>query len=289
MRLPVFAAILAVLPALPASAQAPKVYLNHVVIVTDSATYAAIGASPFLRDDFAGVQQLTVGAEGGATWTGTYIFGRNTYIELFAPGGVAGSAGTGMISFGVERRGALWQVREHLTKALAGGVDSMLRTRARRKEEVPWFYGVSARGVMTGSRFPTWVMEYFPDYQHLWDSSRASDPVNVTRASQTVGIYRPERPLEDVVGITLAADQPDRDRIEAEARAFGYRIVGTTDRLVLEGPDLHLTVVPAGPDRRGVTELRLKLRRAPSAPSEHRFGPRSVLRVESDGTATWSF
>ncbi|MEO8448797.1 MAG: DUF5829 family protein [Gemmatimonadota bacterium] len=283
-------ALFALIAPAAAALQSPKVYLNHVVIVVDSATYAAIGADRFLRNELAGTQQLTTGGGGGATWTGTYVFGRNTYIEMFAPGGVAGAAGTGMISFGVETQGALWPLRARLTKALGGGgTDSLLRTRAKGKDEVPWFYAVSAPGVLSGSRFPTWVMEYYPDYQRLWDPSRPSDATNVRRATQTAGVYNPARLLEDIVAITVAVDPKDRDRLETEARAYGYRVVKAADRLVLDGPDLHLTVLPVGPDRRGVTELRLKLQRAPSVASEHRFGARSVLKVARDGTATWSF
>ena len=269
------------------AAAQPPVTLNHVVVVVDSETYRAIGQSAFLRDQFAGFQERTTKADGGTTWSGTYLFGQNTYIEMFAPGGIAGPLGGAMVGFGVEKQGALWPLRKRLAEAAGRPVDSLLRNRAREAEQVPWFYAVAVQGAMTTSRFPTWAMEYHPDYQRLWD--KKTGPVDLRRSAFLTEWYRPDRLLGDVVAVTAAVDSADQDRVTREARAFGYTVTPSPDRVVLKGPDITLSLTRASATVRGVTALGLKLTRHPETALVEKLGPRSVLRIERDGTATWTF
>lgn len=268
------------------SAQLPAVTLNHIVVVADSATYQAIGASAMIRDRFSGFRQETIHAGGAASWTGIYLFGKNTYIEMFAPGGIAGPAGAAMVSFGVEERGSLWRLRSALAAGTGRPVDSLLRNRARDGEDVPWFYGLSVQGAMTASRVPTWVMEYHPDYLRRWN--KITTPTDLSRRTFLAEFYQPDRLLGDVVAATIAADSADRDRLVREAMVYGYKVMTRAGGTVLTGPDIQLTLVPATGERRGVVTLGLRLTHRPERAEEVVLG-RSVLRIRRDGTAVWSF
>jgi hypothetical protein len=273
---------------LPATgvAQAPKVFLNHVVVVSDSGTYAAINASPFLRDTLGRLAQYTIAAGGGATWTGSYLFGKNTYVELFAPGGVAGPAGIGMISYGVEERGSLSRIRSRLEAATKQPTDSMLRNRAREKEEVPWFYAVSVKDVLTKSALPTWVMEYHPQHNKLWDPSIPKERDGILRWQALASEYDPKRPLRDVVGVTVAVNDTDRRRLLAEAPAVGYRV---EDGSRLIGPSVVIRLEPATGSRRGVTAIEFALVPGAVAPGTRAIGARSEITVTKSSTAVWHF
>jgi hypothetical protein len=270
----------------PVAAQVPKVYLNHVVTVVDSETYAALGRSAFLKDTLGRLAQYTIaagGGGGGASWTGSYFFGKNTYVELFAPGGVAGPAGVGMISYGVEQQGSLWQVRKRLARATGEPIDSLLRYRAREGGEVPWFYAVSVHGVMTGSALPTWVMEYHPAHNRRWDPSIPPGWDGIMRWQAIASEFDRNRPLLDVVGVTVAVSDADRARIVAEGGALGFRLDG--DRMT--GPGFVIQLEPATETARGVRAVELRLGR-PVTPGVRPIGPRSDLTV-TGATGTWSF
>src|SRR6185312_16926980 len=59
----------------------PVVLLNHFYIVPDTATFEAMAASEFLRQEFApGETRTTVRAD--ASYTGLYLYGIHTYCEF---------------------------------------------------------------------------------------------------------------------------------------------------------------------------------------------------------------
>lgn len=68
-------------------------FYNHSYGVFDRETADAIEHSDYLRE-FANFQVRTTTGTGGQTWTGRYLMGRETYLELFGVGDIAGQDGT---------------------------------------------------------------------------------------------------------------------------------------------------------------------------------------------------
>ncbi|MEU2482953.1 DUF5829 family protein, partial [Streptomyces sp. NPDC013130] len=68
-------------------------FYNHAYGVLDRETADAIEHSAYLRH-FANFQVSTTTGAGGETWTGRYLKGRETYLELFGVGDVPGQDGT---------------------------------------------------------------------------------------------------------------------------------------------------------------------------------------------------
>src|SRR5437763_8499917 len=64
--------------------------LNHFWAALDDGTAGAVIASNFLKT-FANVVVHTVTASGERRWTGRYLRGRQTYVELFSVADLAGS------------------------------------------------------------------------------------------------------------------------------------------------------------------------------------------------------
>src|SRR5262245_25938423 len=87
----------------PASAADRQLlYFNHAYTVLDRTTADAIENSDYLRDFASFEIRTTTG--GGTTWTGRYLYGQHTYLELFAEGDLPGqdaefgSAGMGVMT-----------------------------------------------------------------------------------------------------------------------------------------------------------------------------------------------
>ncbi len=100
----------------PPSPERQLLYYNHAYGVFDRETADAIEHSAYLRK-FADFQVRTTTGADGETWTGRYLMGRETYLELFGVGdvpgqdGTLGCAGTGLST---ERAGDLATVIERL-------------------------------------------------------------------------------------------------------------------------------------------------------------------------------
>src|SRR5690242_14363290 len=98
-------AFLAPLTALEESAPFP-VPLNHFYRVIDSATYADLASSRFLRAEFAPCEERTT-VRSDRTYTGLYFYGVYTYFEFFDAGQeTARRLGDSGIAFGLELPGA---------------------------------------------------------------------------------------------------------------------------------------------------------------------------------------
>ena len=64
----------------------PPVELNHFFITVDQRTWNVIRSSKWVRDTFGQVSEGTF-SDGKDTWTGFYVMGVGSYVEIFAPHG----------------------------------------------------------------------------------------------------------------------------------------------------------------------------------------------------------
>jgi hypothetical protein len=277
-------------PAAPASpsSEIPRVLMNHFFAVTDAATYAEAQASRFLTREFAPFEKRTT-VRNDQTYTGIYFYGRHTYFELFEPG-AQGPIGTSGLAFGVETAGQSALVKERWAEA-AGAAETSAVTRRTDSEEVPWFEMTFASGGRPtpgpDAVFRLWLMEYdkdflarfYPDLTPARSIAR-SDVLDryVARIGQAA--RRGTFLMKDVLAVTLALGDEERDRLAAQLRAVGYGVRDDKGGVVITGPDVRLRIVPAGPDVRGVREVDFSLQtRVPRA--QHRFGT-AILTVEAD-------
>lgn len=269
------------------SGHSPAVFLNHVNTVLDAATHAAIAASDFVQRELASVVETTV-TSGNQAWTGLYLFGEHTYIELFASGtGVNRPRGSSAIAFGVEVPEAAHQLAERLTN-VSPAARHTLRTRTLGERDIPWFYQASINAAQYQDIVRSWVMEIHPNYlrTRFPDIDPAQDGIG--RRHYLHRIYRPERLLQDIRHVTLALPPDERIRLEHELEILGYTVTQIEDRTEAEGPGLSFTLLPATPEARGLRRLDLTLTRPYRGLRTYRFGT-STLQFHDNLTATWTF
>lgn len=269
----------------------PPVYLNHVFVVLDHDSYRAIAESAFVRDEFAVFEQKTVSADEGESWTGTYLTGVNTYLELFAPGGVEGaSVGSAGVAFGVEQPGSIASVRERLQASFSGVPDQGLRHWTDGQQTVPWFHYVNMPLEGSEEPFGAWVMEYHPAiFQHR------SIPLPATGLLPREAYLRERfsaqtpRLLKDIVGVTLALGDDLAKQVGATLRAFGYEEARNDDLVVYEGPEVRICVgaAPAESPYR-ITALLFSLQRGIDRSVVLRLSAESELRLQNN-MAEWRF
>lgn len=265
----------------------PPVFLNHCYIAVDSATYRDIEQNSFLRSEFAATEQRTT-VRTDRSYTGLYFYGANTYFEFFdASGDSSRQVGFSGIAFGVDQAGDL---KAELSAGFA--MDQELITRQYNGEQISWFHAGLLKDFPLDSAFAVWLMEYHPSFLNEWNPQPGAREQGVTRKEilqRYAAVLKdvPAKPyFEDVVALTVAIDDDNRNRFSELCQQFGYAV---GDANVLNGPDIELRLQPQTESARGIQEMTMRVSSGPNDRSEFRFGAKSVLRFSGDGLATWSF
>jgi len=269
----------------------PAVFLNHFYMVLDSPTSRAIEEDAFLRRHFA-VNEKRTTTNANMTYTGRYFYGVNTYFEFFD---IADSprqrVGDCAIAFGVDQPGAIRILQEKLGPGLEPSVLPV--TRLYQGKQIPWFYMATLRSLPYESEMSSWVMEYHPEFLAAWNPQPRATNQGISRREilkRYAEVLEPldEPRLEDVIGLTVAADAPAADSLIQFCLQVGFSIEREQEgKVTLQGPDSVLRLIPATEKVRGVREIKMRMRALPQREEEHRLG-QSVLKCVGR-SAIWSF
>jgi hypothetical protein len=289
-----FAALLG-LGATPAGAEPPLpgrqlLFYNHAYGVLDRETADAIANSAYLRE-FANFQLRTTTGAGGQTWTGRYLLGHETYLELFGEGDLPapddnfGSTGMGLST---ERAGDLATVVQRLTAmGIANPVEFDQTRDFGDGVPVPWFTAVFTTDQY--DRFGAWGMEYRPEYfaDPRSDTEPPNYPGDVGRERYLSDGYR-DHLMRDVSGIRLAVTARDLANTVPLLRAGGFLVASLPNGAVATrgGTTLRFDAVPLA--EVGLKQVEFALNRPVVGCHEERIG-RSTLAVGPGPRAVWTF
>ncbi|MGC5563029.1 DUF5829 family protein [Streptomyces sp. FR-108] len=266
-------------------------FYNHSYGVLDRETADAIEHSDYLRD-FANFEVRTTTGTGGQTWTGRYLYGRETYLELFGVGDLAGqdgALGSAGLGLSTERAGDLATVTERLKDEGVADPVEFLQTRDFGDGvPVPWF-----DAILTATEydaFGAWAMEYRPEYfaDPRSNTEPASSPGDVGRERYLSDGYRSHL-MRDVTSVHLAVTAGDlADTVPLlRAGGFGVRTVAGGG-VVAEhgGTTLRFTAVPR--EQAGLQRVEMSLNRPVRDRHVERIG-HSILTVGPGSRAVWTF
>jgi hypothetical protein len=244
----------------------PQVYLSHLYVVLDPASYDSILASPAIHS-LAETRQEHVDASNGS-WTGIYITAKHTYIELFSSKQPPPESGEGRTGVGlqVETSGGVQAVADRFRPSF--GSRAKLDEEKFKQEDgrmVRAFSIVEVEAGETPSALELWVMENDPAFLRAkHPEARIDDPL--TRLRYNAWHYEPKLALEDIVGVRAALVPAEMAELEIQLRASGWAIERRGDGFVARGPDITFDIVPAG-KRAGIRELSLRMSHAVSRQS----------------------
>jgi hypothetical protein len=282
----------------PATAQAEEtgsasdrqlLFYNHAYGVLDRETADAIEHSDYLRDFASFEVRTTTG--GGMTWTGRYLYGRETYLELFGVGdlpGRDGEFGTAAVAVSVERAGDLEPVRQRLREQ---GIEPTPLSQTRDFGDgvpVPWFDGFF---ISTDyDKFGMWSMEYRPEYFADPRSEKTEPPAfpgDISRERYQSDAYR-DHLMRDVSGIRIALTQRDLDSNVPLLSAGGFDVRSVPGGVVATrgGTTIRLDAVPL--DKVGLQRVELALNRPVPRRHVEQIG-QSTLVVGPGAKAVWTF
>lgn len=273
-----------------AHAASPQIaFFNHSFAVVDARTADAIAHSDYLRA-FGVFELRTTVADGGATWTGRYLSGRQTYLELFGPkdvqdpGTVEGSTG---LAVSPDHAGGLGALTARL---IAGGIakpDVGLRIRKIGKALLPWFDYVSPPG--DPKSLSVWAMAY---RQSFFDDPRTAKeppdfPGDLSRERYQSDAWR-QRLMRDVSTIEIAATSEDVASARVLLAAAGFHVRQTGSRLTARDQDMTIVLDAVPLAQIGVRRIGFALNKSSGRVHVETIG-RSILTVGPGWSALWVF
>lgn len=264
---------------------------NHAYSVLDPATADAIEHSSYLRR-FANFELRTTTGAGGQTWTGRYLLGRETYLELFGAGdlpGPDGKPGAGGLGLSTEVADDLTEVTDELH---GEGVSHPIEFSQTRDfgdgKPVPWFDSVFT--TQHYDAFGAWAMEYRPEY--FADPRSKTEPADhqddVGRERYLPDTYR-RHLMRDVTSIRIGVTARDLANTVPLLRAGDFTVVPRPDGGVMAHGDdtsIRFDVVPR--NQIGLRQIEMSLNRPLGYRHEERLG-RSTLVVGPFKKAVWTF
>jgi hypothetical protein len=262
--------------------------LNHVYFMLDSATYHDVAASPFLATQFAGREVRTT-ESGNLRWSGVYLYGRHTYLEILGPGGLPG-AQVGDVGIGLaseQAGGILSLIRRFEAQRLP--FDTLTRMTSDSSGAYPWFLSWRASGPdLPSDRTAVWVMEYSAALAQRV-SRRDSLPVSDRSRDRFIDAHRmPDQLMAELVAATFALPVDDIAKVSRTLDRAGALVYPEGEGAVIQFDGFMLRLIPAW-DRPGVRKLEFSLNREALANPTYRFGPSSRLRFGPGRVAVWDF
>lgn len=285
----ILAVVLVVSGAGPAQAGARQLlYYNHAWGTLDRATADAVEHSRYLQD-FADFEVRTTTGADGKVWTGRYLRGRETYLEILGPGdvpgkdGEPGSAGLGLST---EHDGDIEKLKARLRAAGEKPLDFLQTRDFGDGKPVPWFDSLFL--IDRYERFGAWAMEYRDEYM---DDPRskvgpARFPGDVTRERYLPDAYR-TKVMRDITLIRLAVTSSDLADTVPLLRAGGFSLRTEPGSVVATrgGTTMRFDEVPEG--QTGLKRVEFALNR-PVAKHVEKLGA-STLVAGPGKRAVWTF
>ena len=269
----------------------PVIHLNHAFVVPDEATYEAIRANDFLRNEF-GVNEERTTQRTDIRYTGIYFYGTNTYFEFLKPD-ERNHTGASKVAFGVDNAGELAALAAAL-KAKGITTETVPITRPDPSgKQVPWFEMMDRESSIPS--IGVWTLEYVPEFLREWHTETAAHE-GIRRADilarYAAVLKKPpsDRLLQDITAITLHFHAAGIEPSIKECLALGMRVSGRGTRLaVCEAPDVRfeLKTVPADQPQ-GIAAFHFALRRAKPGMKSLSLGTTRLVFGPA-ARATWHF
>ena len=267
-----------------------SIYLNHVYLTLDSTTYSSIRNSDFLKEQFATVKTKTVRASSNTSWTGTYINGKNTYIEFFDQGGVENKGYSG-IGYGIEIENGIDSLYKYFTGLGMKNITKGLMPYKIEDREIPWFYsfGFYSEDSTATSFLSTWLMEYHYEYMKYLLPDIEPESINITRELYNHKRYQNDLLLKDIIEIELALNEFDHNKLVEELKNYGYHIEQRGELLIGNGPDIKIILRAKLENKSGIYRIKFSLNDKQYEQQTVLFSTKSKLILNADRTAEWYF
>lgn len=215
--------------------------LNHVFVVVDAETFAAIRDSTALaallgRTD-KGLPDYAPPAPGADR---VFFRGRQTYLEIFAPNNRFGEpVGKVGLAIGHDNRTDFDALDAAWRLACPNGFRRTPVTYGRVEPPIPWYDAIQCDETATGDHLAVWAMVYLPQF-HAWQAGDVAEPPRTARADILAARAAQGQGLFDIVELSLDVTPNTFDRLAEQLTRAGLSRQDTTDGAAFRGFDWGL-------------------------------------------------
>lgn len=241
----------------------PRIFLNHAYVVAGPKIFNAMQNSAFFMQRFARVDHKTFTSPTlPAPWTGLYMRGRQTYLEIFSEfhGRKVGDYGFG---FGVERIGDLEKIypaiKAAYPSATMGNFQQPVAEVSSRTKDCKEEFFTSFKYILlpkipsatSAEHIDTFIMEYVPESFKVRDlPSTSNQPKqDISRLRYNSKMWDSNAHLDDIVSLTVALEPEVCHSFSRVLGAFLARKMESSkqsdDKISFQGEgfDIHLKSV----------------------------------------------
>jgi len=270
-----------------------NIFLNYVYTFLDENTYDDIKKSDFLRREFGHGEEKTHSGSNESSWTGFFLVGEKTYIELFREKYRkdlhAIGAGDNGVALSVDRGQDLKNITEYLKEKLDGNIDRGLFEKNIDGTLVPWLHYVAPENKTSMlPELDVWVTAYDKDYGAL-KNLEIDKHTGVTREvyNRTANAvpFDKSKLFKDIEEVMLVLNADVINKFVKLFSLLGYTCEENEEIVVLRGPGITFILKQADDKACKITHLRMSLNRPVNAIQTHTFG-NSTLTLENK-TAVW--
>jgi hypothetical protein len=277
-----------------ASLKAVIVEVNHVFLFLQQSSIDSIARTPFIREHFSAFEQSEVNA-GSESWSGTYLIGQQTYLELFPAGGELEETDKSPAGIGLNTRqeGQFQSFKASLLEHAGDHAEDGLRVRVFDQDTVSWFYWTSLKE-SDSCLLSTWLMEFTDEYLDRKgignDSSRifSRHDYLMAKSAESNAVPTSSTMFDDIVSIDLELTRSEYSDFKLLADAFGIKSTLSADSssFIFGNCDVNVQIN----EKRTylVRKIVCSLTRAAEPQQQIIFGPDASLEV-SDSLAIWHF
>lgn len=202
----------------------PRVHFNHVFLVIDSADLNAIKNSDFIKNKFAGFFSRTTSVDSGRTWTGSYMYGVDSYFEIFDPAGVDDSLGNCGVGFSVDKGDEIHLLDSLLKRNYK--TEFHLMEKIIDNEKIPWVdvLEISDSIFFSKSHITWWIMKYRRElFDHNHFTYNGDSLFTRENYLKHFDQERKNKILKNFTGITFSVTEEEKQFFTNFLLRCGYR------------------------------------------------------------------
>ncbi|MEA5539692.1 DUF5829 family protein [Limnoraphis robusta Tam1] len=261
---------------------------NHLYVTLDSETLDSIAKSEFISQEFCTISRDTVKTDT-ESWTGIYLRGKHSYLELFPPGGAEGlREGFSGIGFNSQQAGEMDIVKEKL-KSLLGSKEILSDLQVRQTEagKIPWFHYLSINP-SERQAFASWLMEFHQDYLDYKNIKLTSDGC-FNRAAYLKSLDTSETCLfDDISEVHLELTLSEQEELALLLQSFGYESSSVGDITIYHSHGFIVQVCQKVDPCYRIRKVVCTLKNQPHQERRFTFGKNAKLNV-GKSFAIWEF
>lgn len=263
------------------------VFASHISLTVDDETFAELQTSDFLLNEFARTTVKLLKVDSELSWTGVYIFGRNTYLEFF----VAEKdwpVGSCSIAFKVSEVGALKKLKDKLEEQWGISFGEIeLRTKITDELESPWFHYLDLYDFIGSNTLSPWLLEWHPESIAQYFNKPITKLVDEHGARYDDPSFSAERILENIIEINVPLKRSELEEWSQFLMAIGFERKDFGNEVHFFRSDLMFNFFIDS--KASILELKMSLLREYKSREEYCFGKRLRLKFNGDRTASLFF